>query len=421
MPCPYTLSARYLAVRILLVCTAMISASGARGDDSDGNHFSPDVAALYQGVSQVSPPPGTDVLFLDDEETVVFDAQGRVIRSRYFLYKILTQKGADAWGDISSSWEPWHQQQPILRARVITPDSVVHALDPKTITDAPAKETEDKVFSDRRVLRAPLPAIAPGSLVEQELGSTESAPFVGAGAVERFYFGASVPVQHTRIILDAPAALPLRYEIQLLPDLKPQRRETEGRIRLTFDYGLADALEDAEPGLPSDLPLYPSITFSTGDSWHTVADEYSKIVDKQISSADLKSLVAKLTQGSASREAKASAILAFLDREVRYTGVEFGESAMVPHPPPKLSITSTATAKTKQLCWWPCCGLQIYPRTSLFSTRAAGKTLLPTFPAWVFSITPSFMLPARPTSGSMPQTNMPGWASFLTLTRGVSR
>lgn len=333
LSCPYRRSALSFALEALLLCTALVSAFAAGGNEPEENHFSPDAAALYQRVSQVPPAAGADVLFLDDEETVVFDTEGRAVRSRYFLYKILTQKGAEGWGDISSSWEPWHEEHPILRARVITPDSAVHVLDEKTITDAPARENADHVFSDRRVLRAPLPAIVPGSLVEEELVSTESAPFFGAGSVERFYFGSSVPVQHTRLILDAPAALPLRYNIQLLPDLKPQRNENEGRVRLTFDYGLMETPDDAETKLPSDLPAYPRITFSSGDSWRQVAEEYGKIVDKQITGADLKSLVGKLIAGKVSRDEKAAAILAYLDREVRYTGVEFGESAMVPHSP----------------------------------------------------------------------------------------
>jgi hypothetical protein len=48
-------------------------------------------------------------------------------------------------------------------------------------------------------------------------------------------------VQHTRLVLDAPVSLPLRYEAHLLPDLKPQREEADGRVRVTFDYGLLDA------------------------------------------------------------------------------------------------------------------------------------------------------------------------------------
>ncbi len=348
MPYLYKGSAlRFGIIEVFLLCTALVSAFAASGGEPEGTHFSSDAAGLYQRVSQVPPAAGADVLFLEDEETVVFDSQGRAVHSRYFLYKILTQKGTEGWGDVSISWGPWHEERPGLRARVITPDGTVHVLDARTITDAPAKENEDNVFSDRRVLRAPLPAIAPGSLVEEELVSTESAPLFAAGTVERFYFGSSVAVQHTRLVLDTPAALPLRYDIHLLPDLRPQRNEAEGRVRITFDYGLVETVDDVETELPSDLPAYPSITFSSGTMWRQIAEEYGKIVDKQIAGADLKSLVGKLTAGKASRDEKAAAILQYLDREVRYTGVEFGESALVPHLPSETLARKYGDCKDK--------------------------------------------------------------------------
>lgn len=347
MPCSCKRSAVCFAVEALLLYAAFVPACSASDNKPEETRFAPDAAALYQRVSQVPSTAGADVLFLDNEETVVFDAGGRAVRTRYFLYKVLTQKGAEGWGDISISWQPWHEDHPILRARVITADSVVHDLDAKTITDAPAKESEDHVFSDRRVQRAPLPAVAPGSLVEEELVSTESAPFFGAGTVERFYFGSSVPVQHTRLVLDAPAALPLRYDLHLLPDLKPQRSETEGRVRITFDNGPMETPDDAEAELPSDLPAYPSITFSSGDSWREVAEEYGKIVDKQIAGAELKPLIGKLIAGKKTRDEKSAAILAYLNREVRYTGVEFGESALVPQFPSQTLARKYGDCKDK--------------------------------------------------------------------------
>ncbi len=347
MPNPSKRSALGFAIKALLVYVVLSPAFATGGTEPEGTRFSPDAAALYQRVSQVASPAGADVLFLDDEETLVFDAEGRAVRSRYVLYKILTQRGAEGWADVSFSWEPWREERPSLRARVITPDIAVHPLDERTITDAPAKESEDNVFSDRRVLRAPLPAVAPGSLVEEEQISRENAPFFGAGTVERFYVGGTVPVERTRLVLDAPAALPVRYQIHLLPDLKPQRDEAGGRVRITFDYGPMDLLDNPEPELPSDMPAYPSITFSTGESWRQVAEEYGKIVDKQIAGADLKSLVGKLIAGKDSRDEKAAAILQYLNREVRYTGVEFGESALVPHSPSETLARKYGDCKDK--------------------------------------------------------------------------
>jgi tetratricopeptide (TPR) repeat protein/transglutaminase-like putative cysteine protease len=340
-------SAVSFVAEVLLLCAFLVSFLPAEANGPAETHFSADAAAVYQRVSQETPPPAADVFFLEDEETIVFDSEGRAVRSTYVLYKVLTQRGADSWGAISRNWEPWHEERPSLRARVIAADGAVHVLEPNTITDAPEKESADNVFSDRRVLRAPLPAIAPGALVEEEQVSTERAPIFGAGTVDRFYVGGSVPVRHTRLVLDAPSALPLRYDVRLLPELKPQRNEADGRVRITFDYGPTDAVDDVDKELPSDVPFYPSITYATGDSWSRVAEEYGKVVDKQIAGADLKPVVGKLIAGKTSRDDKAAAILQYLDREVRYTGVEFGESALVPHAPSETLARKYGDCKDK--------------------------------------------------------------------------
>jgi hypothetical protein len=100
----------------------------------DVPRFSAEGRTLYKAASSVTPKAGTDVVVLDEEENYVFDADGKAIRTHYLVYKVLTQKGSEGWDDISLGWEPWHEERPTVRARVITPDSVIHALDPKTVT-----------------------------------------------------------------------------------------------------------------------------------------------------------------------------------------------------------------------------------------------------------------------------------------------
>ena len=336
-----------LAVLSFLICTAAVPRSSADDLQTGSDHFSADTASLYRSASQVVPPAGADVIFLKDEETIVFDAEGKAVHTRYWLYKILTQRGASQWTSVAAYWAPWHEERPVLRARVITADNTEHLLDPKTITDAPAKESEENVFSDRRVLRAPLSAVAPGALVEEEQVSKESAPFFGAGVVERFYFAGSFPIQHVHLVLDAPSALAVRYELRLLPDLKPQRTESDGRVHIVFDGGPIEAVDEVDSELPTDVPAYASVTFSTGDSWQHIAEEYGKIIDGQLAGADLKSLVARLAAGKKLRDEKAAAILQYLDQEVRYTGVEFGEATIVPHPPSETLARKYGDCKDK--------------------------------------------------------------------------
>lgn len=295
--------------------------------------FADDSKVLTTAAAAVTTPTGADAFVLDEEESYVFDAEGRNVHTQYAVYKVLTQRGAEGWADIGYSWEPWHQERPVIRARVITPDGAVHTLDPATISDAPAKEDESSIFSDRRVIRAPLPAVAPGSIIEEEEVTRETASFFGAGIVNRFYFGRSVPVNHSQLTLQAPTSLPLRYTLQLLPEMKPQRTEQNGQVQIIFEASALDAVESADDNLPSDVPAYPSITFSTANSWRDLADQYAKIVDDRIASSDIKSLVGGIVSGQKTPSDRAYAILQYLDANIRYTGVEFGDAAIVPNAP----------------------------------------------------------------------------------------
>jgi hypothetical protein len=173
----------------------------------------------------MSPKVGTDVVVLDEEEDYVFEADGKAIHTHYLVYKVLTQKGANGWDSISLEWEPWHEERPTMRARVVTPDKAIYAFDPNTITDSPARDDNDKTYGDGRILRAPLPAIEPGSVVEEEEVSKGRAPLLRAGVVVRNYFGRQVPVQSSKLVLEAPGSMPLRYALQLLPDMKPPDAE----------------------------------------------------------------------------------------------------------------------------------------------------------------------------------------------------
>ncbi len=109
-------------------------------------HFTIDPKVLYEQASESAAPEGTNVAVLDDEEGYSFDASGRSLYTVYTVYKVLTQQGAEGWSSISVTWEPWHQERPGVRIRVITPDYVVHDLDLKTLTDAPAQDEQAQTF-----------------------------------------------------------------------------------------------------------------------------------------------------------------------------------------------------------------------------------------------------------------------------------
>ncbi len=303
---------------------------------------------LYQAASAAPAPEGANVTELSEDERYTFDDAGRVVHAGHYIYKVLTQKGAEAWDSLAIGWEPWLEARPVIRARVIAPDFSVHTLDPYTITEAPARGGDYKTYSDGKRLRAPLPAIAPGVVVEEEFSVTEKEPLFAAGRVGRVVLGREdVPVAHSHVVFDFPAALPLRTNLLLLPGIKPVRTEAGGRVTLTYDVGPLDAIDAREPYLPPEDMRFPMIDYSTGASWQSIATEYGKIVDSRASSPAVESVVAPLIAGRKSAADKEAAILDFLDREVRYTGIEFGEAAIVPHDPAETLAKKYGDCKDK--------------------------------------------------------------------------
>ncbi len=216
------------------------------------------------------------------------------------------------------------------------------------MTEAPARGGDYKAYSDGKRLHAPFPAIAPGVVVEEEYTETETAPLFAPGRVGRVELGQQdVMVAHSRVVFDAPASLQLRTQLLLLPDAKPVRTETAGRVTLTFDVGPIDGIVTREAYIPPDVVHFPVIAFATGASWQSVAADYGKIVDNFSGSASVKAVVDPLVAGKKTVAEKEAAILDYLDREVRYTGIEFGEAAIVPHDPAETLAKKYGDCKDK--------------------------------------------------------------------------
>ncbi|HYM59270.1 MAG TPA: DUF3857 domain-containing protein [Thermoanaerobaculia bacterium] len=304
----------------------------AAGKPWDGAPFSSDPKVLLEA-AQAVPAKDDDVVVLLDEGHFVFDAQGRVTSTRRMVYRVVNEAGVEDWSSIEAPWSPWFQERPTVQARVVTAEGAVHMLDPKsfglTQTD---DESGGDIFDDTRIVHGPLPAVAPGSVIEQVVTYRERNPMYDAGTIQRFDIGKYVPVQATRVTIDYPSSLTLHLVNHTSPEVTPVRTETDGVIHLVFEIGLLPKIELYEWNLPSDLSLSQSVSFSTGKSWQEVARRYSEIVDKQI--GEPLGAPVKTAAGDAKEpRAIATRLLAAVQRDVRYAGVEFGDGSIIPRTP----------------------------------------------------------------------------------------
>lgn len=284
-------------------------------------------------------PDGTGTLMLAREAHFRFDAKGRRTATYRAIFKVLTASTARSFGPLEAEWSPWHEERPRLSARVISRDGVVHPVDPRTFDEQPVSR-DDGIHSDRRTLRAPLPGLQAGSVVEYEMSISESQPLFGPGTADRFFFVSSLPTRHWRLILEAPSSLPLRYVHRKLSH-GPQRSEGPTGVRVVFDEidvgpikpGGADGPGSDAGAPPGVVPPLPHVAFSTGASWAEVASGYSRLVEERLSGQDLGGLATQVAAGARDRQLLLRRLVRYLHNEIRYTGVELGDASIVPVAP----------------------------------------------------------------------------------------
>src|SRR5205814_4019874 len=158
-------------------------------------------------------------VFLNDAN-LNFNEAGKLVETRHLIYRIESQKGVENWAETSGQWDAWHQSKPDIKARVITSDGAVHWLDQRTLSDIPVHEDEPDTYSDERRYGGPLPALAPGAIVEEQVVIHDTAPLFAGGKAGRWRLAWSVPVNETHFVLRHPSSIPLRYQVHLLPDAK---------------------------------------------------------------------------------------------------------------------------------------------------------------------------------------------------------
>ena len=132
-----TVFTRFLISAILTLATCVPMAAEEVGQMAP---FTASPQELLKAEIKSKIAEGTRVIVLSEEWTYSVDTTGRRKTHLHRIYKVLTQAGVNGWDSTGWRWEPWHEDRPVFRARVITADGAVHELEEKTIAEMPIDE-----------------------------------------------------------------------------------------------------------------------------------------------------------------------------------------------------------------------------------------------------------------------------------------
>lgn len=284
---------------------------------------------------------GVGAVVIFHEASYTFDATGRAVFRRHWVYRVLDASAVPEWSQLELRWSPWHQSLPTVAARVIN-DGRVSELGPDGIEEKaerrgrPDDRPAGRADPDRRRwLLARVPDVTAGSLVEVVTEVRDLGPPFDAGVAQRHYFVMFVPVLDSRFVLDISKRLPLRYQIRKLDGIRPEISQTADRFRLSLGVRHLPAAGATPEGLPGHVPRYPHVAFSTGRGWQQVAARYQHLVER-VMHPDLAALdrefgelidtaVANRTTGRGAR-GRVEAVLAAVRDRVRHDGSELEAS-----------------------------------------------------------------------------------------------
>src|SRR6185503_7241728 len=192
----------------LVLAALAAGARPARAQDPwEKSPFEAPARELLDAAKAVKAEEGSSLVILLNEVRWSFSADGRAETRTLTVYRVLNEDGVESVSVVRADWGPWYQAKPAIRGRVTTPDGKTHVLNPATLSERPVASNDSEVFTDRRVVTGPLPAVAVGSVVEVEVVTSQTKPFFAGGTTNYHYFGSGQPVHRERLVLDVPEGL----------------------------------------------------------------------------------------------------------------------------------------------------------------------------------------------------------------------
>jgi len=260
-------------------------------------------------------------------------------------YVINNQNGAETWNYTSGSWRPWYQKKPVITATVTNPNGEIIVLDQSTLVEV-GKNVNSNIYSDSKRLKAPLPSIKIGSIVEVTYEKEMTRPFFNAGYDTSFTTKSGNPINKVSITINVPVDIDVTFK-EFVMELNPEIEIKDNRKVYTIVLEDLEALDSAPLLAGSNYRYKPEIYWTTASNWNSVVKEYQKqISPQQIMDDSVKTFLAGVDV-SGSKEEIITNILMHLHKEVRYTGLELGESSIVPHTPDETIARKYGDCKDK--------------------------------------------------------------------------
>ena len=290
---------------------------------------------------------GDSVEILKQCRHVTLNENGSKVVRFHRIYRLISRAALDSWGEVYATYDPWYQDKPEIRVRIITPEGDEVWLDPGNLVEE-ATSSHTTHYQTTKQIRGPLPGVARGSVVEELITTIDRQSFYEAGVAGKSPFVAYQPTEVLCDSYDVPETDHVNLSIEgashyPVPDYQRERYGDRIRHSLTaFDvlpqhFPLSGETVNYFPV----VPRVPVVAYSTGGSWQAIANSYLQATQGQSQSLKTISIDSSEPIDIIRRAYD------FVRNRVRYTAYDLRRQPLIPDAAPDVLERAFGDCKDK--------------------------------------------------------------------------
>ena len=281
--------------------------------------------------------PDAGAVILHDQEKLKILPNGTAIRERYFVVKILNDRGKH-YGEIELEYDSTYEKVELEYARTIKSDGTIIQAGEKNIRDV-SKYLNFPLYSNARVKIISMPEVAENTIIEYKARWFIGKLIDKKNFCSRYGIQGNEPYLNQYFTLIVPRSYRGKIRVDsvnpgyVLPGLRlrPKVKRDKSREIYTWHFRRIPEII-SESHMPPWSEIVANFAFSSFDSWQEIYEWWWGISKDKIDyDNEMKKKVAELIRGRKGKREKAAAIYHFCASKIRYVGVEYGEAGFQPH------------------------------------------------------------------------------------------
>ncbi|MFO8052536.1 MAG: DUF3857 domain-containing protein [Candidatus Omnitrophota bacterium] len=313
-----------------------------------------------QKVQKLSQEASSFVSKIKDEAAVILSVDESVeilpnqtsVSTIHVVEKVLKERGKER-GEVKIGYDSTYEKVELDYARTITKDGKVVYAGGENIRDV-SKYLDFPLYSNSRAFIVSMPAVGIGSYLEYKVKIYSSKLIAEDNFNFVYRLREKYPIFKAGFKLTVPKSKEINikyFNKDLAKDINLEPSVDQKAKKKIYSWNFKE-LNSIVPeyNMPPFSYINPAFLVSSFSSWHDIYNWWSSLYADRLKTTDeMDKLLEELIKGKETNQEKARAIYEYVAKDIRYVGVEYGDSGYQPHSANEVFVNKYGDCKDQAI------------------------------------------------------------------------